>query len=299
MIGNKSIFYRNWFNSGIVYIKHLFNDNGTFVSFQLFQTRLQIREINFLKFHGCIEAVRKYMISCNITPTVSDSNENSIIYQFLKRSPNGAKCFYNVLLSCDFSHNCCIKWNQKLSNDVPWKDVFLFVKCIQEVKLKWFQIRILHRIIGTNVTLKAMRIRQDDLCTFCKTSRESIIHLFFECNVSKRFWNALKDFFISMMVVDNNFEFDIIMIIFGFLNGTSHSDMIHYITLVAKYFLYKCRCEDVLPTLLNFRHYLTKYYETEKTIAIKNQTLDRFEMKWNTWNRLVHILGDAFLEYIK
>ena len=146
-----------------------------------------MRETNFLKFHGCIVAIRKYMNFCNFVPTYADSNEFINIFKIVKNAPKGAKRFYNVLLSDNFTHNSCLKWSEKIVTDISWGKVFVFLNSIKEIKLKWFQIRILHRIIGTNVTLKAMGIRDNDFCAFCKERRESIIHLFFECNISKGF----------------------------------------------------------------------------------------------------------------
>ena len=37
---------------------------------------------------------------------------------------------------------------------------------IQEIKLKYFQIRLLHRILATNNVLKEMGITQSVLCDF-------------------------------------------------------------------------------------------------------------------------------------
>ena len=47
---------------------------------------------------------------------------------------------------------------------------------IQEMKLKWFQIRLLHRILATNIVLKEMSITQSVLCDFCNLERDSLQH---------------------------------------------------------------------------------------------------------------------------
>ena len=43
-----------------------------------------------------------------------------------------------------------------------------------------------------NTSLLSEGIRQSDLCTFCKTEAESLIHLFWCCRVTSLFWQEFK-----------------------------------------------------------------------------------------------------------
>lgn len=54
--------------------------------------------------------------------------------------------------------------------------------------MKWFQLRIIHRIIGTNIVLKSMGIAASENCGLCGNVRESIQHVFWQCDVSQAFW---------------------------------------------------------------------------------------------------------------
>ena len=40
---------------------------------------------------------------------------------------------------------------------------------------------------STNELLQQMKIKNDALCTFCQTSNESIVHLFWQCNKTQQF----------------------------------------------------------------------------------------------------------------
>ena len=62
---------------------------------------------------------------------------------------------------------------------------------IQEMKLKWFQIRLLHRILATNIVLKEIGITQSVLCNFCYLERDSLQHCMWGCECVKSFWNQL------------------------------------------------------------------------------------------------------------
>ena len=55
-----------------------------------------------------------------------------------------------------------------------------------ETFVQFSQFKILNDILFTNSRLAKIGLIQSDLCTFCKTSRETIDHLFFHCVHS--FW---------------------------------------------------------------------------------------------------------------
>ena len=76
---------------------------------------------------------------------------------------------------------------------IDWKSVYLLpFKCTKITKLITFQFKLLHRRLATNSFLKKMGIKQSDLCTFCKTEAESLIHLFWSCGVTSIFWQEFK-----------------------------------------------------------------------------------------------------------
>ena len=73
---------------------------------------------------------------------------------------------------------------------IDWKACFIQTKKIQEIKLKWFQIR--QRILVTNIVLKEMGITQSVLCDFCNRERDVFQHCMWKCEHVKSFWNELK-----------------------------------------------------------------------------------------------------------
>lgn len=72
------------------------------------------------------------------------------------------------------THKYCDKWKDELNTDIEWKKVFENVSHNIEIKLRWFQIRINTRIICTNITLFAMKLKNNDLCTFCNEERHHV-----------------------------------------------------------------------------------------------------------------------------
>ena len=90
---------------------------------------------------------------------ITESNEMVINLRSLAKIYNevkGTKCYYDILIENGKSPNCCSKWEIKLGEGIDWKACLKKTRKIQEVKLKWFQIRLLHRILATNIVLKKM-----------------------------------------------------------------------------------------------------------------------------------------------
>ena len=63
---------------------------------------------------------------------------------------------------------------------------------IQGIKLKWFQIKLVHRIIATNVVLMHMGIENNITCFFCPQDRDSINHIFWSCTYVRSFWEQFQ-----------------------------------------------------------------------------------------------------------
>ena len=75
--------------------------------------------------------------------------------------------------------NCCLKCNEKLMVFFSWNHVFIKVHKIKDVKLKWLQMRILHRIIATNTVLQEMGVAVDIQCNFCSDEKKMVLNIFF------------------------------------------------------------------------------------------------------------------------
>ena len=123
---------------------------------------------------------------------VNDNNAcgMNVALSEISSSQKGTKLYYNIFTNDDRLPNCCSKWSEKLNLNISWEHVFLKIHKIRDVKLRWLQMRILHRIIATNITLKEMGV-VDTRCIFCNNERGSIEHIFWKCDCIRRFWNKL------------------------------------------------------------------------------------------------------------
>ena len=58
-------------------------------------------------------------------------------------------------------------------------------------KIKYFMWRLFQGILSTRMRLREKEIILESECVVCGTQRESIKHLFFECEMSKVLWNEM------------------------------------------------------------------------------------------------------------
>ena len=282
-IGNSTFFFEHWFFSGIVFVKDLLHNDGSFLSFQELKNKYYLDEANFLNYYGCVEAVKRKKRNLNVVFDDNCNNTKHLTIETILSVHKGSNKYYNIFIGTENIHSYCRKWDAKLNTNLKWSNIFLQVQSIKEIKFRWFYVRVLTRILGTNVTLKAIGLRNDDLCTFCHVTRESIVHLFTECNVVNQFWFELKQLLSNNNIVSQNFDFTPTIILFGESNAAPGNRMFFYVLVLAKYFIYRCRFQNTAPTVLNFVHYLKNQYTILKHIAMKNQNTEKFENEWEIW----------------
>lgn len=279
-IGNKVIFYKLWLNRGVCFIRNVLDESGSFLSYENFKEIYGINT-NYLTYIGCIQAIKSYIRRTGLDIESNKSSKLSKVLQFIQSSMKGARSYYEMLTSEDVEPKCCSKWDDKLNTNIKWDTTFLKVHNIKEIKLKWFQIRIVNRILATNITLQHMGIERDSDCTFCMRERESIQHIFWRCEHIGPFWqqfqlNVNRDCGHSgLLTLNEN------IVLFGHDSNFESDEIFDLILLLAKFFIYKCRINRNIPRMDLFKRYLKTRYETEKYISRVNMTFDNFMLKWH------------------
>ena len=108
----------------------------------------------------------------------------------------------------------------------------------KETKLQWFQFRLINRILSCNKYLFKINKRDNDLCCFCNTETESLLHLFIYCNTVNSFWLDFKDW----VKEKTNYCFN--MCAKTILFGSNVDAVLNYIILLTKFFIYRCKYTD-------------------------------------------------------
>ena len=180
-IGGKSFLDKSYLNRGILCINDFMNECGNFYTQQEFQNKY-LFTTNFLQYNNIIHCFRTFLDSLTIShKSIKEVNPlQPLFIKMMNKSIKGCRMFYDTLVYRSNNIISKSKWIRDLDiNVLNWKNTYkLPFNILKDTKLQWFQYKINHRILGTNQLLFKMGLRQDDLCTFCASASESILHNF-------------------------------------------------------------------------------------------------------------------------
>ena len=114
------------------------------------------------------------------------------------------------------------------------------------MKLKWFQIELVHRLTATNVVLAHMGIETDITCSFCRKERDSInhnIYIYIYWSFWEQFQIVLNAGFSNAKSVTLNEN----IVLFGQDVNFKSDNTFDLIILQAKFFIYKCKINKTIP----------------------------------------------------
>ena len=129
-----------------------------------------------------------------------------------------------------------------------------------------FQFKLLHRRLSTNEFLKKNSFRQDDLCTFCKDEKESLIHLFWSCRVSRSFWQFFQDWLDkNHLSLEANIPFSPALVL-GLKTDCISNTQQYFYFLVARYYIWICKFREKIPKIEGFPFFLSCLDGSAKTL---------------------------------
>ena len=140
---------------------------------------------------------------------------------------------------------------------------FLFViHKIDDIKLKWLQMRSVHQVTATNVVLKKMGIINCEQCTFCD-EKDSIEHFLWQCYFTRRFLRILENLVSASCETARNIKITENLVLFGVDSTVITDKNFDLMILLAKQYLYRCKFEQSVPLVSVFRKQLKLRYKLE------------------------------------
>ena len=144
-------------------------------------------------------------------------------------------------------------------------------------KLRVFQFRLLHNKIFCNNILFHWKITATQNCDFCNAKKQTSYHLICECKIARKIWEKLSE-----MLYEHKYylDFDNKNII---LNKVfpKNAHIINFWVLVAKYVIFRCKCNGTIPSIQLVISEIKLMYDIEHYIASKNNKLSKHNKKWN------------------
>ena len=287
-IGNKTVFYKEWYIKGVRYIQDLVNDDNDFYNYVQFQNAYNIKT-DFITFHGILSRVKKIIQQEGIRLPIKSNNPIlPLNIRIFLKNRRGANDMYDLLCSNKKKQlpPSVHKWNeifQFIENE--WKIVYsLPFKISKNSKLQWFQTRINHRILGTNWLLNKINNNNNPNCSFCNSEVETIEHIFWECRCTQTF---LQHFLQQLGNHNMNINLTMKSFILGQYDIENNKNITNTIILWTKYYIFKTKLNNGNLSLLSFKNHLRKYYHTEKCQRIYEGLAQEFFNDWEVWSTYI------------
>ena len=283
-IANKPYFYQSWFDRGFKCLKDIYNNTTKrFYSFIELVDKYNIPASDFLKYMSLISSIPMSLKNAlnNDNDINSDSAVKADILTKLLKTKEANKFLYKYQSNNEKLNEITSqeKWASYFETEnLKWDTIYsnVFTSTI-DTKLRNFQYKYLFRIIPTNKRLFTQNIANSNLCDFCNMDIETVQHLFWECNKVQIFWNNFHKF-----INNTNIQMQITYktISFGWCEETFEDKLKNFIIFYAKYYIFLNKCHKTIPSCDLFKHYLGKQIKIEKEIALMNDKLYTFELKW-------------------
>lgn len=273
----------HWLRKGVCHIRDLFNERGELLTFVQFKEKFQVRG-TILDYEMLLHCIPKKWLE--VTSRGSYYMKTPRIERSLKlvlSCGKGTRRLCDILNNVDRVIPAQEKWGTELVqhnvylSPEHWKQLYkLPWYCTKDNKLRSMQYKISQRFLITNRTLFHMGLTDNDLCSFCSTEKETIVHLFVECRMIKSFWNSLQSWLTEH--IGCTIELSASEILFGKI-GTSYT-MINCLILLTKLYIYRTRLSGRVINVQAAVATFADCYKTEKFLSKVQNKTDFFFRKW-------------------
>ena len=272
------VFVKEWYDNNILYIHQLFNvQNNSFFTFVEFRDLYpNINNTNFLVYNGIIRAIIRYKQKLGIEFNTKNRIIETKVWKSIKE---GGKIIQAILQKSNVQPSAVTKWNNVFEN-LNWFKIFKQYSKFHDIKLKWFQLRILHRLLPTRKYLYNCKIIDDPMCNICQVETQTIQHLFWDCEIVKKFWNDFNQLLTSKCQHCNALSLSDSLILFGYKEGTETDYGLNYILLLAKFYIYTISMTNARPTIQGFLCVLKQRCSDLKYMHSLDGTLNRYKEHW-------------------
>ena len=168
-------------------------DAENFLSFTELKEGFGVKT-NFLVYHGLVSCLK--LLRTAIENQTEENRNFSIFVEDFTKASKFNRLVHKKLVSAkqssprkrqdNWSADCSLQCSKTIDYKLPFDST-------KATKLIIFQFKLRHRRLATNDFLNTIGIRENDICTFCRTEKESLFHLFCSCSETSFFWqNQIK-----------------------------------------------------------------------------------------------------------
>ena len=274
-----------WLDKGISIIADLLCNDCTFLSLEDFQLTYNIKT-NFLEYGGFIKTLKYYLDNNDIPNTPPVRPVNSILNNILHRDSKGVSNLYKSMHPSDKNIiiNLCQKWHEKGDLTFSIHDVTrsftVTHSLVDDIYLRYIQFRTLHYRFFTNDILEKIKLKDSNICSMCKVSKDSNFHMLIECQCAQSLWTEAERWIRSLGMVNYTLTNDR-----KILGDLENSGQINIIILNIKKPIFLSKLDEKPPSLPRLKAYVRQsYLHDEYKYKIENKE-HLFARKWSLLRR--------------
>ena len=172
-------------------------------------------------------------------------------------------------------------WSKKLCMEIKVEEIqkaFINInKTIEVVRYRSFQYRLLHNIIFLNDRLVYFGGTNSNTCTQCNKVKETVMHLFYECTVTKQLLRQVMDY------CENQYGVMVDISIKGIIFNSVVERPRHFLNLViliVKYMVYSFKCRKKKITSNVIIQEIEFIHENECRKAMNEGKIKGYNSRW-------------------
>jgi hypothetical protein len=284
-IKKKVIKWGKWQKKGINMIHDIVDENGNFLNINTLQNKYDIK-CNMMDYNTLKDSIpaewRKSLKSMKVP--VKGISINEEIFIKINNQGKGLNKITNKDLYWILVKKLQIKpiFTEKLQQELgikeeEWKSIFKRPRCIIHTKIRVFQYKLLFSLLPCNKYLKQIARSDTDKCNECH-KLDDTAHYMFECPKVVPFWNSFMDWWNALSqsttFLDKKSAFT------GFSGKQDKVETLNACLLIAKWHVYKSKINESEIFFYNFLRDFKYNIDIEKTIAIKNDKIEFYTIKW-------------------
>ena len=137
---------------------------------------------------------------------------------------------------------------------------------------------VLNNIVSTNEKLSKIKMTDSPQCTFCKNEIESLEHLFYNCEMTRSFWVALRSWLVEYNI--NLKPSSVFNVLLGIFNAGEDFVIVNHLILEAKFYIYRCKLNGVKPAMRVLKTKIGAIHNIQGRIAFMRNTVKFYDKKW-------------------
>ena len=207
-------------------------------------------------------------------------------YEEIRKCKKKCKAIYKNIAECN-SKTTLVQLHQKITKKVvtnfdiyekAFKDLYYATNI---VKLRDFQYRLLIGAIYTNGRLFHWKLVSNQNCDWCGCPKQTVVHMLFDCIYATKIWDCFANFVKESFPM---FQIDIANLCYSkiFL-GSVHPDkrnLINFLVLVVKHYLFVSKCEKRLPCFDDVKNKIHSLQRMERYNANMSGNVQKHDIKW-------------------